>query len=206
MVPADSLQLAPEEVLGFPPVDSSNNQLHANHPEQSECILLAVLIIYLEGKEYPLLLLGLYLNIVFQGSKRLRKEPELQVLEGHFVHMLSLNGEPGKILDAQVRFLGGLPSPKSVSRFLLDLVELVRQLYLLPLHEDIQLHSIRHLLLHVFDFATIVMHFSVFLNPESEVLPRGQVVGERVGLHVCVLVAIVVDEVGVDGPESLQLE
>lgn len=63
MIPADSLQLAPEEVLAFPPIDSSNNQLHANHPEQSECILLAVLIIDLEGKEYPLFLLGLYLNI-----------------------------------------------------------------------------------------------------------------------------------------------
>jgi len=205
MVPADSLQLAPEEVLGFPPIDSSNNQLHANHPEQSECILLAVLIIDLEGKEYPLFLLGLYLNIALQASKCLRIEPELQVLEGHSVHVLSLNREPGKILDAQVCFLGGLSSPKSVSRFLLDLVELVRQLYLLPLHEDIQLHSVRDLCLHVFDFATIVMNLSVFLNPESEILPRGQVVGERGGLHVGILVAVVVDEVGVNGPESLQL-
>ena len=205
MVPADLLQLAPEEVLGFPPIDSSNNQLHANHPEQSKCILLAVLIIDLEGKEYPLFLLGLYLNIAFQASKCLCIEPELQVLEGHSVHVLSLNREPGEILDAQVCFLGGLPSPKSVSRFLLDLVELVRQLYLLPLHEDIQLRSVRDLCLHVFDFATMVMNSSVFLNPEREVLPRGQVVGERGGLHVGILVAVVVDEVGVNGPESLQL-
>ena len=92
------------------------------------------------------------------------------MLKCHVLHPVSLCRELSEEFETQEGLLDGLVAPESVRSFLLDFVELMHKLELLPFNKDIHFHPICHTDAHFLNCGPVAYSALELVHPDCEEL------------------------------------